>query len=216
MNNVLTVLMLLITTVCSGQEVVCVFNDFEVLGNDTINRTVGSEKEGKWIYYETSVQSIADFTTEKCYHQKKIRHIRSEGVYKNGKKIGQWHFYGERGDEWKSQQYNDFGEKDGLAMEFFEDRKSLKSIHLYEKGSLAQITVFYKNGNIRFQCWLEKSTIEIFNVYYETGELKYEGVRIHNMEIIDLKYVDKSGDALKTRMTRLDDILRSEGLSEYL
>jgi len=72
---------------CFGQQNVCVYNNYEVLGNDTINWTTDNIKEGNWIDYEVAYESIECFTPKKCYHQKAIRFIRSKGEYSNEKKL---------------------------------------------------------------------------------------------------------------------------------
>ena len=198
-----------------GQQTVCVYNDFKVMGNDTINRTENNVKEGIWVNYETAYNSIACFTSTSCYHQEAIRFIKSRGEYKKGTKIGEWRFYYPSGELKRIDFYSEQGEKDGTSKEYYENG-NVRSEHIWQNNELEFQFVYFDNGETKYEAKFNVNTIESFKIFYNTGELKFSGGNVVDWKIENLTFYTKNGEEIQTRIEGLGELLSNEGLVEYL
>ena len=58
--------------------------------------------------------------------------------------------------------------------------------------------------------------LESFNIYYETGELKFNGKNVVDWKIEQLNFFNEKGEKKRIRTIGLGELLSNEGLIEYL
>lgn len=189
-----------------AQEDICIYSNYEVFGEDTINRFENGLKTGIWVNYTFSGESISCFTNEKCSHRKTLRYILSEGEFVRGIPVGEWKYYYETGELKKITIFGTNGERDGIEVLYSHNGDSLRignwkngikvnDWHWYYKtGELRGIErysnkitgeelsiSFYKNGKIECRRIRIKENIEEQTCFYRDGTLKFK------CEIIDDK-----------------------------
>lgn len=215
MKATLKFIFLLLPIFTFGQQKVCVYNNYEVLGNDTINLTVDNVKEGLWINYEISYESIECFTPKKCYHQRSIKFINSKGEYLHGKKRGEWNYFYETGEIKRKVFYNDYEEKVGKSTEYFKNVK-VKSEQNWNNGKIESQLVFYENGFKKYESKFQNGNIVSFTIFYKSGKIKYRGKDVNKWEIGEILSYKKNGEERFIRPKKLGELLADEGLIEYL
>lgn len=199
----------------SSQHTICVYNHYEVWDKDTINMTVQGVKQGPWIVYDIAVRSTSCFSDESCPLEVSIRHINAEGIYIDGRKIGQWKYYYTSGTTRKLQQFSDKGLKTGTTKEYYKDG-ALKSQQIWENGTLMNQIAFYPNGNLNYESFYEDNRIHSFVIYWQSGEVKYTANILNEDKLEDIRYYKKNGNESSTRYKFLGELLSNEGLTEYL
>lgn len=187
MKEVITIILSIIPILAFSQKTVWIYNDYKVLGNDTINRTVNNVKEGNWLNYEVTFNSIACFTSTNCYHQEAIRFIYSQGEFSKGIKIGEWSFYYPSGELNRKEFYSEEGEKVGNFTAYYRNG-NVKCKHSWQNNELETQIVYFENGATKYEAKFEGKTIETFKIYYITGELKYLGSNIRDWKIENLRF----------------------------
>lgn len=215
MKKVIQIILLIYPLLNYGQQTVCVYDDFKVLGNDTINRTANNVKDGIWVNYEVAFNSIHCFTSKSCYHQEAIRFINSRGEFSKGTKIGEWKYYYPTGELKRIDFLTEQGEKDGSSKEYYKNG-NIRSRHNWQHNELELQFVYFDNGEIKYEAKFKGNTIESFKIFYKTGELKFLGSKIVDWKIENLTFYAKNGEEIKTRNKGLGELLSNEDLIEYL
>ncbi len=215
MKVLLKLILLSIPIFCFSQQEICVYNNFEILGNDTINLMSNNIKEGLWVDYETLSVSTACFTSNECYLKKSIRYIKSKGEYSKGKMVGEWFYYYDTEALKKINQYAENGKQIGTSFEYFKNG-NIKSQQKWNNDQLESQIVFFENGNKKFESYFENQSLKSFIIYYESSELKYTGENVKDWKIEHLHYFDKNGQEKMISPKKLGELLSDEGLIEYL
>lgn len=215
MKTSLIVILLSMPIFCLGQQEVCVYKNFEVLGKDTINVRLNDLKEGAWVYYVIAYESKACFTTAQCYHKKAIRFIKSKGEYVKGEKVGTWTEFYETGEIKRKLSYADGGRRNGVSMEFFKNG-TVKSKQAWKEGEIESQIGFFENGNKRFEAKFENQSLAFFKIFYPSGKIKYLGETVAGWKIENLSYYRENGVKHKTRSKKYGALLAEEGLISYL
>ncbi len=215
MKEVIRLILLIFPILNYGQQTVCVYDDFKVVGNDTINRTANNIKEGIWVNYEVAYNSIECFTSKSCYHQEAIRFISSKGQFSKGARIGEWKYYYPTGELKRIDLYCKAGKRKGTSKEYYKDG-ILRSKHRWENDKLNLQTVYFESGKKKYEAIFKENAIESFKIYYDTGELKFKGTNVIDWKIENLISFSKSGKEIQTRIKGIGELLSNEDLIEYL
>lgn len=215
MNVILKFTFLFLPIIGLGQQTICVYNNWELLGNDTVNLTINNLKQGLWINYETLFESIECYTPKQCTHQKIIKFIHSKGEYINGKKVGEWNHYYETGELKRKVVYSENEEKIGTSFEYFKNGR-VKSEQNWINNMIESQKVFYENGLKKYESKFQNQKLVSFKIFYESGEIKYKGLNVNNWEIGEIILYEKSGEKKLAKPKKLGVLLSDEGLIEYL
>lgn len=229
MNRLLFLLFLLISLQCVSQNV-CIYNYYKVLGSDTINKVSDGKKEGRWLVYEISSKSIACFTTAPCSIRERIRRIIAEGHYVNDRKVGIWKHYYESRDVLSKGHYSN-GRKDNY-WEYYYITGELRSVDTYDSlekldsssvdeandtlffaSHLRKQEAYYRNGSLHYRAHFDGGELTRFDIFYESGELKYSGGSLIDWVITDLKKYDQEGNEIPTRVKSFGPLLFQENLT---
>lgn len=77
--------------------------------------------------------------------------LRSEGMYRNGKRTGKWKFYHSNGNLEQEGNYNNQGNTDGLWKWFYEDGQLLREENYLNGSSEGIFTEYDENGKVIIQ-----------------------------------------------------------------
>lgn len=192
---------------------VCVYDGFEVLGNDTINRVIDDKKEGKWLHYVSGGSAISCFGEGNyCSRKHFITYRISEGIYKNNKRIGLWKWYVSPESFERIAFYDNNGMLHNEDTKYFHD-KTRHSIAFWRHGFLLKRETFYQDGTLNFIETNDTSGTRIFKVFYPEGTLKLLGT-LENQEIKTLKAFGKNGKEVPFKKYAYQILLIDFGLTE--
>ena len=211
MKTILTLLLILLSGSLYAQRV-SVYDDFKILGNDTINRIVDGKKEDKWLHYASGGSAIHCFGDRKCSSQRFINYRISEGMYKNDKRIGLWKWYASPESFERIAFYDNNGLLHNEDTSYFRD-KTIKSVALWRHGFLLKREFFYPDGTLHFIEKNDKDGTRIFKIFYPEGTLKLLGT-LENQEISTLKAFGKNGKEVPFKKYPYKILLIDFGLTE--
>lgn len=214
MKIFLKILLLTIPFFSFGQIKLSIHPGFEIIGKDTVNRTIDQQKQGTWVYYIEGLQHISCFTSN-SYYGKTIDYIKSKGTYSNGNKVGTWNLFYKSKELKQQYVYNNAGQKDGTSIEYFLNGK-VKSKQVWEKDILIAQTVFFENGHKKIESKSVGGQIRSFVIYYTSGNPKFQGELFPSMKIKKLIKLETNGTTHKLEHKQFGSLMVEEGLLVYL
>lgn len=238
MKGIIKIMLLTFPLLGFGQMNIKVKHNYVLLGKDTINRKVDNLKEGNWIYYKSGTSSYTRFHDGSCVYQKTMGNITSKGNYRNSKRVGKWEYYYYNGALKRTENYTIDGIKHLLSFEYLMNGK-IKSESKWNNGKLEEQTVYFQNGKVKSQSFWDNTILEKqkafypnsqlkfnsnsfkggqkkFEIFHESGIVKYKGTVTKDWEIKKLEAFDDEGNKIIIRKITFGELLVNEGLTNLL